>query len=68
MSDKQLVLDALQQMPDSVSLEEIQDELELLAAIQRGHAEADAGNVIDHETVMKMSEEWISKSSGPRQA
>ncbi len=50
MSDKQMVVEALQRLPDSVSLEEIQEELAcLLAAIRCGRDAAAARRVIEHE-------------------
>lgn len=51
MSDKDLVLEALQRMPETVSLEEISEEIAILAAIARSKADADAGRVLSHEEI-----------------
>ena len=43
MTDKQTALSVLQRMPESATLDEISEELALLAAIRRGEAAAKAG-------------------------
>ena len=60
-SDKQLALDALGQLPESATLEQMSEELAILAAIRRGEAAADAGHVLTHEEVERRSAEWITK-------
>jgi predicted transcriptional regulator len=67
MSDKQLVLETLQQLPESVSLEQIQEEIALLAAIRRGQAAAQAQRLVEHDKVRERSATWITPSSGPSQ-
>ncbi len=42
-----------------------QEDEEILAAIDRGIADADAGRVTPIEEVGKMLPQWISKSSSP---
>ena len=53
MSDKQMALEALRQLPESVTLEQISEEIAILAAIRRGVADADAGRVVSHEEVQR---------------
>ena len=60
-SDKQAALDALDRMPSSATLEEMSDELALLAAIRRGEAAADAGRVVPHAEAERRSAAWTSK-------
>src|SRR5271169_1048649 len=43
MTDKQAVIDALQRLPEDVSIEEITEELRIMAAIRRGRADIAAG-------------------------
>jgi hypothetical protein len=43
MADKQAVLDALQRLPETVSLEEITEELRIMASVRRGRADIDSG-------------------------
>ncbi|MBI5774862.1 MAG: hypothetical protein HZA89_14100 [Verrucomicrobia bacterium] len=66
MSDRQLVLETVQKMPAKASLGEILDELALLASVNRGLAEAERGQGVPQEQVVKRFRTWISKSSGRR--
>lgn len=60
MTDKQAVLDALQRLPENASLDEIAEELRIMAAIRRGRADAAAGNVKTHEEVEQLFESWAT--------
>jgi predicted transcriptional regulator len=61
MSDKQQILEAVQRMSETATLEEISEAIAILAAIRRGEAAADAGQVITHEEVKRRSASWTSK-------
>lgn len=61
MSDKELVLDAVQQMPQQSSLAEILDELAMMASVKEGLAQSERGEGVTHEEVVKMMEQWITK-------
>ena len=61
MSNKDLVIEAIRQLPEIVSLEEIAEEVAILAAIEKGTRDADAGRTIPHEEVKKRLTSWISK-------
>ena len=63
MSDKDEVIATLRELPESVSLEEISEEIAILAAIRRGKAAADAGQVTvtPHEEVRQNLSSWISR-------
>jgi predicted transcriptional regulator len=61
MSDKQRVLDALQRMSETATLEEISEQIAILAAIRRGEEAADAGRLTSHEVVKKRSAAWTTK-------
>lgn len=65
MSNKDLVTEALRQLPEDVTLEEISEEVAILAAIRRGEEDADAGRVIPHEELKKWKGPfpWISTSA-----
>ena len=63
MSDKQAALEAIRRLPDEVSFREIRAEIEFLAAIREGEAQADQGKVIPLEEVEKNLQSWLSKSS-----
>lgn len=60
-TDKQIAFTALQQMPESATLEEISEEFALLAAIRRGEAAADAGRTLTHAEVKEKSASWTGK-------
>jgi len=60
MTDKQAVLDALKRLPEAASLEEITEELHIMAAIRRGRADIAAGRSKDHEEVQKQLESWAT--------
>lgn len=60
MTDKQAVLDALERLPENASLEEIAQELRLMAAVRRGRADVAAGRTKTHEEVEKLVESWAS--------
>jgi predicted transcriptional regulator len=60
MSNKELVLDALKQMSEDASLEQISEEIAILAAIKRGEEAADEGRVVSHEETKRRIAEWTS--------
>ena len=54
-TDKQIAFNALQRMPESATLEEISEELAILAAIRRGEAAAAEGRILTHAEVKQRS-------------
>lgn len=61
MSNKDAVIEAVRDLPEEVSFEEILEQIAILAAIHRGEQAADAGQVIPHEEVKKRISSWTSK-------
>ncbi len=61
MSNKEIVIEAIRKLPEELSLEEIADEIAVLAAIRKGEEDADAGRTIPHDEVKRRFQEWISK-------
>ena len=61
MSNKQAVIEAMRDLPEEASLEEIIEHLTTLAAIRRGEEDADAGRLIPHEEVQERIASWITK-------
>jgi predicted transcriptional regulator len=61
MSNKQMVLEALRKLPEEASLDEISEEIAILAAIQHGKDDADAGRVLTHDEVKARSAAWTSQ-------
>jgi predicted transcriptional regulator len=60
MTDKQAVIDAVQRLPENASLDEIADELRLMAAIRRGRADVAAGRTKTQEEAEQLVESWAS--------
>ena len=60
-TDKQRALSALQRMPELATLDEICEELAILAAIRRGEMAADAGRTLAHAEVKQRSTSWTGK-------
>lgn len=61
LTEKQIAVEALREMPESATLLDIIEELAILDAIRRGEEAADAGRVLTHEEVERKSAAWISK-------
>lgn len=60
MTDKQAVIDALNRLPEAASLEEITEELHIMAAIRRGRADIAAGHSKSHEEVEQLFDSWAT--------
>ena len=58
MSNKEMVIDAVRQLPEEATLEDILEQIKILAALQRSAEAADAGHVISHEEVKKKVASW----------
>lgn len=58
MTDKEAVLDALSRLPENASLEEITEELQIMAAVRRGRADIAAGRTKTQEEVRQLVESW----------
>jgi len=61
MTNKQLVIETVRELPDETSLDEIAERIAILAAIRKGEEDADAGRVISHEELKRRMKTWISK-------
>ena len=61
MSAKEIVLESVRQMSDGLTMEEIVEELAILAGIRRGEQAADKGRVISHEEMKKRVASWNTK-------
>lgn len=58
MRTKAELLKAIQELPDDVEFDEAMDRLLLMHKIQRGEAQADAGQVVTHEEAKRRMEKW----------
>ena len=61
MSTKELALETIRNLPDSVSWEEIEKRIQFLAAVERGRQDVREGKVIPHQEVKENLKEWIAK-------
>ena len=59
MSNKQIVEDLLQRIPDGASLHEIAQEIEFIAAVRQGLEELDRDQRIPIEEVERELPSWI---------
>ena len=59
MTQKRLVLETINELPDEVSLDEIAERIEFLAAIQKGINQLDRGEGIPHEEVKRQLATWL---------
>jgi predicted transcriptional regulator len=59
MTTKEKVLQAVQSLPDDASVEDVMERLLLLAKIDRGLAQADAGQTISHAQVKERMAKWL---------
>ena len=61
MTDKQLAVETLARLPETLSLAEIAEELWVAAAIRQGRADVDAGRVRSHEDVKELFSSWTER-------
>jgi predicted transcriptional regulator len=61
LSDKEIVKDLLQRLPDQISLHQIAQEIEFVAAVRQGMAELDNGEGISIDEIEKELPSWIIK-------
>lgn len=59
MSNKQIVEDLLQRIPEGASLHDIAREIEFIAGVRQGLAELDRGERIPLEEVERELPSWI---------
>lgn len=60
MNDKQAVLDALQRLSQTATLEEITEELRIMASVRRGRADVTAGRIKTQEEAERLLESWAT--------
>jgi hypothetical protein len=61
MSNKKIVEDLLQRIPEDASLHDIAQEIEFVAAVRQGLAELDRGEQIPMEDIERELPSWIIK-------
>lgn len=63
MSSKEIIKDLLLRLPDEVSLHQIAQEIEFIAAVRQGMAELDRGESVMIEQVENELPSWIMRQS-----
>ena len=61
MSEKQLALSSIENLPDDASLEAIAKRMEFLAAVRKGLDQIERGATIPHEEVKRQLATWLAK-------
>ena len=61
MSNKQLVSNLLDRLPDDVSLQDIAKEIEFISGVREGLDQLDRGDGVPLEDVEKMIASWTTK-------
>ena len=60
MTPKQKTLQALGTLPEDASYEQLQKEVEILAALEEAEADIREGRVVPHEEAKRRLAQWIS--------
>jgi hypothetical protein len=60
MTTKESVLQAIRELPDDASLEEILDAVLLRLKVERGRRQIEEGQGISHEQVRERLAKWLS--------
>jgi predicted transcriptional regulator len=60
MTQKELVLDAIGELPAEASLDDIAARVEFLAAVQKGLDQLDRGEGIPHAEVKRQLATWLT--------
>jgi len=60
MTPKQKALQTLETMPEDSTYEEVQHEVQILAALEEAERDIEAGRVVSHEEVKQRLATWTS--------
>ena len=61
MTDKQMAMEALDHIPETVSFQQIKEELEIIAGLKLGLEASEADQVKTSEEVKEMVGSWFTK-------
>src|SRR6185436_4234901 len=64
MTEKEMVLKTVRDLPDDCSIDEIADRIEFLAAVQKGLDQLDRGEGIPHDEIKRQLASWLTSRSG----
>ena len=60
MTEKEIVMQAVRELPDDCSIDDIADRIEFLAAVQKGLDQLDCGEGIPHEEIKRQLASWLT--------
>lgn len=60
MTEKEIVLETIRNLPDDCSIDEIAERIEFMAAVQKGLDQLDRGEGISHDEVKKQLASWLT--------
>jgi len=63
MSNRELVIDLVNKLPEDTPLENIVREIEFVAGVKEAIAQSDRGEVVSVEEARRLLKVWTSKSS-----
>ncbi len=58
-TEKEVIVDAVQSLPEDASFEEAMERLYLLSKVERGLQQADEGQTILHKEAIKRLDKWL---------
>jgi predicted transcriptional regulator len=61
MSNREIVIDLVQKLPENASLHEIAREIEFVAGVREGFEQMERGEGLPAEEVRQMVPTWIAK-------
>lgn len=61
MTTKEVALKTIEELPETVSWDEIEEKVRFVAAIEKGFEQIDQGKVISHDQVKKNLDSWLTK-------
>ncbi|HEV7744104.1 MAG TPA: hypothetical protein VGO56_03820 [Pyrinomonadaceae bacterium] len=60
MTEKEIVMQAVSELPDDCSIDDIADRVAFLAAMQKGLEQLDDGQGIPHEEIKRQLASWLT--------
>ena len=60
MTEKEIVLKTVRELPDDRSIDETVDRIEFLAAVRKGLDQLDRGEGIPHDEIKKQLASWLT--------
>lgn len=61
MKIKEIAIEAIKELSNDVTWEDIKERIDFIAAVRKGLKELDEGHYIEHEDIKKELKGWISK-------